>query len=301
MFINDRSIDYEDYRKNILAEDFDELFEKSGVCCIDELVQFATGFNNQLNAVLVFSEKELSSNSCFELINLAIITGKLGKTAQGIVALKEKNNSQGVIDMGGCHKVAPGFQPYSDPSVVEKLGKKWGVTLPEYGTSSYKLLIENKLKNIFIFGEDPVGCAIKKQDVEKWFSTADFLMVQDYFLTETAQKADLVMPASLPIEIGGSFTNTQKHIQKFEKQINSVIEKSAPQQLIDLMAHFGLNGISDSEAALSEVFGLLPEPVDPDTWKYSLNYTGHDNFNRMFNHGCDIVNKRFDDEFENAF
>jgi hypothetical protein len=62
-----------------------------------------------------------------------------------------------------------------------------------------------------------------------------------------------------------------------------------------------LNGISDSEAALSEVFGLLPEPVDPETRKYSLNYTGYDNFNRMFNYGCDIVNKRFDEEFEKAF
>lgn len=301
MFINDRSIDYDDYRKNILAEDFDELFEKSGVCCIDELVQFATGYNNQTNAVLVFSEKELSSNLSFELFNLAIITGKLGKTAQGIVALKEKNNSQGVIDMGGCHKVAPGFQMYSDPSVIEKLTKKWGVSLPDYGKSSYKLLIENKLINVFIFGEDPLGCAINKAEVEKWFSTVGFLLVQDYFLTETAQKADLVMPASLPAEIAGSFTNTQRHIQKFDKQMESAIEKSSPQQLIDLMAQFGLNGITDPESALSEAFTLLPEPVDPETRKYTLHYTGHDNYNRMFNHGCDIVNKRFDDEFTKAF
>lgn len=301
LFINDRSIDYKEYRKNILAEDFDELFEKSGVCCIDELVQFATGFNNQMNAVLVFSEKEHSSNVSFELINLAIITGKLGKTAQGIVALKEKNNSQGVIDMGGCHKVAPGFQPYSDPSVVEKLGKKWGVNLPEYGTSSYKLLLENRLKNIFIFGEDPIGCAINRQEVEKWFSSIDFLMVQDYFITETAQKADLILPASLPIEIGGSFTNTQKHILTFEKQIESAIEITAPQQLIALMSRIGLNGLTDSDSALSEMFSLLPEPVDPETRKYLLQYTGRDNYNRMFNHGCDIVNKRFDEEFEKAF
>jgi len=265
------------------------------------LIQFARNYNNQLNAILVFSEKEVSSNVSFELHNLAIITGKLGKTAQGIVALKEKNNSQGVIDMGGCHKVAPGFQPYSDPSVLEKLSKKWKVNMPAYGNSSYKLLIENKLKNVFIFGEDPVGCAMNKEEAGRWFTTLDFLMVQDYFLTETAMKADLILPASLPIETGGSFTTTQKHLQKFEKQIESVIERSSPQQLIDLMDLMGLKGISDIEGALWEAFSLLPAPVNPETRKYKLNYTGHDNFNRMFNHGCDIVNKRFDDEFEKAF
>ena len=302
MFINDRSLEYETYKSNLLAEDFDDLFEKSGVCCIDELAEFAKGFNNEMNGVLVFSEKEVSSNVCLELFNTAIITGKLGKTAQGIVALKEKNNSQGIIDMGACHKVAPGFQPYDDPKVIQKLKMKWGIDdIPTNINSPYKLLKENKLKNIFIFGEDPVACAINKPEVEGWFDKLDFMMVQDYFLTETAQKADLILPASLPFEIGGSFTNTQKYLQKFDAGMESAIEENSPQQLINLMEKLGVNGFTNMEEALWEVFTLLPPPADPETRKYQLHSTGRDNYNRQFNHGCDIVNKRFDDEFEAAF
>jgi len=154
LFINDRSLQFEDYKSKLMEEDFDDLFEKSGVCCIDELAQFAKDFNNEPNAVLVFSEKEMSSNVSFELFNLAIITGKLGKTAQGLVALKEKNNSQGVIDMGGCHKIAPGFQPYDSPQVINKLKQKWGVDdIPENINSPYKMLQDGLLKNLFIFGD----------------------------------------------------------------------------------------------------------------------------------------------------
>lgn len=302
LFINDRSLQFEEYKSKLMAEDFDDLFEKSGVCCIDELAQFAKDYNNEPNAVLVFSEKELSSNVSFELRNLAIITGKLGKTAQGLIALKEKNNAQGVIDMGGCHKIAPGFQPYDDPQVIGKLKQKWGVDdIPTNINSPYKLLQEGALKNLFIFGEDPVGCAVNSEEVIGWIEKPDFVMVQDYFMTETAEKADLVMPASLPFEIGGSFTTTQKRIQKFEKQLESAMDKTAPQQLIDLMGKLSINGIDDMEEALWEAFGLLPPATDPEKRKYPLHYTDHENANRMFNHGCDIVNKRFDDEFENSF
>jgi formate dehydrogenase major subunit len=302
LFINDRSLDYEDYKSKLLAEDFDELFEKSGVCCIDELAELAKRFNNENNAVLVFSEKEMSSNVSFELQNLAIITGKLGKTAQGIVVVKEKNNSQGIMDMGACHKVAPGFQPFDDPQVVDKLRKKWNTPdVPANINSPYKLLMEHKLKNVFVFGEDPVGCALNKPEVTGWFEKVDFVVVQDYFLTDTAKNADLVLPASLPFEIGGSFTNTQKHIIKFEKEMEPAMEKTSPQQLIDLMEKFGLNSFSDMEGALWEAFTLFPPATNPETRKYKLHFTESDNFNRMFGHGCDIVNKRFDEEFENAF
>ncbi len=302
LFINDRSLQYETYKSKLMAEDFDELFEKSGVCCIDELAEFAKDFNNEPNAVLVFSEKELSSNVSFELFNLAVITGKSGKSSQGLVAIKEKNNSQGVIDMGGCHKIAPGFQPYDNPQVIAKLKQKWGVDdIPENINSPYKLLKKSLLKNIFIFGEDPIGCAVNQEEVNAWFEKIDFVMVQDYFMTETAKHADLILPASMPFETGGSFTNTQKRIQKLERQMESKLEKTSLQQIAEIMVKFGLNKIDDPEEALWEAFGLLPPATDPEKRKYQLHYTSHDNYNRMFNHGCDIVNKRFDDEFENAF
>jgi formate dehydrogenase major subunit len=231
-----------------------------------------------------------------------MITGKMGKTAQGLIGLKEKNNSQGVIDMGGCHKVAPGFRFYEQPEVVESLRKKWGVNdLPTDIKSPYKLLKDHQLKNIFIFGEDPVGCAINRSMVDDWFKNIEFMVVQDYFMTETAQRSDLILPASLPFETGGSFTTTQRRLQKFDKQIESAMEFTSMQQLITLMKNFGLNGISDHEDALNEFFSLLPPPGDDEKQIFHFQFTEHDNFNLTFNHGCDIVNKCFDDEFNRAF
>lgn len=302
MFINDRSENFEEYKENLLGNNFDELLEKSGVGCIDTLAGFAKNFNKELNPVLIFAEKELSSNVCVELFNLAIITGKFGKTAQGLISLKEKNNSQGIIDMGVFHLAGPGFQKIEDGQIVQKMKNKWNVSdLPVKINSLYKLLKEGKLKNIFIFGEDPLGCAVKNDEVKKWFAKSDFVMVQDYFMTETAKRADLILPASLPFEIGGSFTNTQKYIRKFEKQKDSPLAKNSHEQLIDLMAKFGLTSIWNMEEALWEAFGLLPPGNVKSSQKFTFKITVHDNYNRMFNHGCDIVNKCFDDEFEKAF
>jgi formate dehydrogenase major subunit len=302
LYLKGRTKGFDEYKKAILAEDFDEHFESCGTKCMEGLAQFAKDFNKERNAILIFPEKDISSNTSFELHNLAMITGKLGKSAQGILALKEKNNSQGIIDMGGCHKVAPGFQQYEMPEVVEKLKNRWGIAdLPTLTHSPYRLLIEDQLKNAFIFGEDPVGCAINPDTVQSWFKSIDFLVVQDYFMTKTAQNADLVLPASLPFEIGGSFTTTQRRLQKFEKQIESTVELSSPQQLIALMKGFGLNGIEDTEDVLSEFFTLLPPPINKEKIVFDFHHTEKDNYNLMFKHGCDIVNKRFDDEFDRAF
>ncbi|NCC72784.1 MAG: hypothetical protein EOM06_05250 [Sphingobacteriia bacterium] len=302
VFIKSRTKDFEKYKKQLLSEDFDENFEKAGIDCMEELAQFARSYNEELNAILIFPEKELSANASLELHNLAMLTGKMGKTAQGIIAIKEKNNSQGIIDMGGCHKIAPGFQLIEEQAVIRQLQKKWGIKqLPDKINSPYKLLKEHKLKNLFIFGEDPAGCAINPTEIEDWLTTPEFIMVQDYFITKTALKADLIMPSSLPWEIGGSFTTTQRRLQKFDKKTESSSGLTSPEQLTTLLKYFGLNNINDQEDALNEFFSLLPPPSDPDKIIYCFNNTLHDNYNLLFNHGCDIVNKRFDDEFEQAF
>ena len=84
-------------------------------------------------------------------------------------------------------------------------------------------LESGKLKNILVFGEDPIGCAIDSKEISKWFTNADFIVVQDYFMTETAKTANLILPASFPFESGGSYTNTQKILQKFDKPLICII------------------------------------------------------------------------------
>jgi predicted molibdopterin-dependent oxidoreductase YjgC len=268
---------------------------------MDQVIEFAKNYNNEMNAIIIFSEKEISANASLGLFNLAMITGKLGKTSSGLIALKEKNNSQGLHDMGLCMTYGVGGVPVNDPDYIEKLKKVWKVKeIPSaIHTDIYDRLEAGKLKNLFIFGEDPLGTTRHKVQVAGWLSISDFVMVQDYFMTETAKHADLIMPAGFPVESGGSFTNTQKMIQVFSPEFKSKIEKSGVQQLADLLNKLGCKQVDDVDEVLKEALSLLPQKTENP--KHVFANTLEDNHNRLYDYGCDAIVKYFDDEFENAF
>jgi anaerobic selenocysteine-containing dehydrogenase len=111
-------------------------------------------------------------------------------------------------------------------------------------------------------------------------------------MSETAELADLVLPASLPFEFAGSFTNTQRVIQEFEPFLNPVLTSSID-QLISLLKEFGHNGIADSSDARAEAFRMISER-QPDRQEFSC--TTENNYNPRFNHGCDLIVKIFEDE-----
>ncbi len=292
LFIDDNCQGFKTYKKALLKENFVDLIDKSGVLYMDEVIEFAKEFNKQMNSIIVFSEKELSANACRELFNLALITGKLGKTSSGLISLKEKNNSEGLFNMGIHPGFGVGSVPINDKLLIERMKKKWKLDkLPKNTSDSlFSLLETGKFKNIFIFGEDPLGCAVNRVQVAGWLSVTDFVVVQDYFMTETARHADLILPASLPLEIGGSFTNTQKVIQEFEPVFESEINKTSLQQLVDLLKIFGFRQKKEANKILHEAFSLLGLKQKSG---FSFHYTEQDNSNRLFNYGCDYIVKRF--------
>jgi formate dehydrogenase major subunit len=300
LFIKDHCAGFEEYKEEILKENFMDLINKSGVKFMDQIIEFAKEFNNEMNAVIIFSEKEICSQGASEIRNLSMITGKLGKTSNGLIALKEKNNSQGLFDMGVCPKLGVGSQAILTEGLQKQLKKIWKVEiLPTIvNESQYASFEAGNLKNVFIFGEDPLGCAENKVKVSGWLSVTDFIMVQDYFMTETAKHANLILPASMPFEIGGSFTNTQKMIQEFEPVLNSKIEKNSYDQLNALSKKFGLKTKKSSKEIMMEAIQLLPLKTEES--KLQFKYTNGHNCNRMFNYGCDIIIKQFEDRFEEA-
>ncbi|MBN2173649.1 MAG: molybdopterin-dependent oxidoreductase, partial [Bacteroidales bacterium] len=300
LFIKDRCEGYEEYKEHLLKENFMDLVNKSGVEFMDQIIEFAKEFNNQMNAIIIFSEKEICADAAFELKNLAMITGKLGKTSMGLMPLKEKNNSQGLFDMGICPKLGVGSQDINDKDLQKKLKQTWKVKeLPgTLNSNQYESLENGTLKNMFIFGEDPLGCAQNKVKVSGWLSVADFVMVQDYFMTETAKHADLILPASMPFEMGGSFTNTQKVIQEFEAVLPSKVEMTTLKQLSTLLGKFKLNGYESPKDVMMEAIALLPE--EPKDNKLKFQNTEDQNCNRMFNYGCDMVVKRFEEQFKSS-
>jgi len=301
LFIGDKTTAFEAYKKDLMKENFVELVEASGVEFMDSVIEFAKAYNNEMNAIIVFSEKEICSNACAELFNLAMITGKLGKTANGLMSIKEKNNSQGIFDMGICPTLGVGAVDIKNKDLQESLKKVWKVkSLPrEVNVSQYERLERGKLKNLFIFGEDPLGCTEDKVKVAGWLTVAEFVMVQDYFMTDTANQADLVLPASFPFESGGTYTNTQKVIQQFNGDFDAACDKTTLQQLSAIMKQFEIKQKADPTAIMSEIVKLLPE--NGTDRKYSFSITEAINDCRMFNFGCDYIVKRFDEEFDKAF
>jgi len=302
LFINDRCEGFDSYKKELLKENYDELVKSSGICCKEHLEEFAENYTKEMNAILIFSEKYVSANVSKELFNLSMITGKLGKTASGLISLKEKNNAQGLFDMGISSKNGVGYTDLTDKKFAEKLMKKWEVKeLPELNdTCTKEILNEGHIKKFYIFGEDPIGCAMDKPKVQKWFADTEFVMVQDYFMTETAKQADLILPATFPVESSGSFTNTQKNIQIFEKQFKGKVERENFVQLLTILKN--LTTKEDTKTVddiRKEIFELLPQNSSPG--KFGFSYTQKDNINKLFDYGCDFVVKKFNDDFEKAF
>ena len=293
MFINGRVDGFEDYKIDVLVEDYSELVEKSGVANEKVISGFVKQYLEEQNNIIVFAEENIDGETAQEIKNLVLISGKLGKTASGIISLKEKNNSHGLIDMGAKSTLAVGGLNLSDS--ISKMESNWNISELNNDVHDIESLLELRIiKNAFIFGEDPIGCAINKEEIQKEIADIPFLMVQDYFMTETAKQANLILPASFPIESGGTFTNTQKYIQTLEKQFSAKTEKLNLDQLFDMAMLFGVNGLSDLDDVNMEIVKFLTSENDDSLELVSTKASVKDN---KFKHSCDIIEKMFDENF----
>jgi predicted molibdopterin-dependent oxidoreductase YjgC len=212
--------------------------------------------------------------------------------------MKEKNNSQGLFDMGVSPHYGIGGQELTDTGYRQRLTEQWGVQDIATGETDclHGLLNEGKAKNLFIFGEDPLGCAIDPASVQKVLSHATFTVVQDYFITDTARLADLVLPASFPVESGGTYTNSGKVIQGFEQCLDSKTGKTSIQQLAGILNEFGISTPDNPREILMEIIALLP--TEKVHGKLLMRPTKEDNNNRFYKHGCDSVGARFEAGFK---
>ncbi len=133
--------------------------------------------------------------------NLALLTGNIGKESSGVYILPEKNNSQGAVDMG----IVPGFLPGY-------------VSVDKPGYSAFQMLEPGKLKGMFIVGENPV-MTYPLFDVQNALESLEFLVVQDMFMTPTAELADVILPVCSFAEKDGTYTNLEKRVQGIEKAL----------------------------------------------------------------------------------
>ncbi|MBS3908842.1 MAG: formate dehydrogenase subunit alpha [Actinobacteria bacterium] len=161
------------------------------------------------------------TDNVLAIANLAMITGNLGKRGAGVNPLRGQNNVQGACDMGGLPNVLTAYQPVADEAVREKFEKAWGVELsPNPGltlSEVTKKAGEGEIKALYIMGENPALSDPDSTHVKEALEKLDFLVVQDIFLTETAELADVVLPSACFAEKDGTFTNSERRVQRVRK------------------------------------------------------------------------------------
>ncbi len=197
--------------------------------------------------------------------NLAMLTGNVGKESAGVNPLRGQNNVQGACDMGALANVYPGYQKVVDPEMTQKFREAWGVDYlsDEVGLTIVEIIhaaYEGKIKGIYVMGENPMLSDPDVNHVREALENLDFLVVQDIFLTETAELADVVLPAASFAEKDGTVTNTERRVQLIRKAIEPVGDSRADWEIIcDLSTRMGYEMKYDSPSEImDEIASVTP-------------------------------------------
>jgi formate dehydrogenase major subunit len=212
------------------------------------------------------TQHTMGSDTSTAISNLLLITGNYMRPGTGAYPLRGHNNVQGASDHGSMPNMLPGYQSVDDPQVRQRFEASWGVKLPtSKGLDNHEMVdaIERgTLKAMYVIGEEMSLVDSNANYVQGAFAKLDFFIVQDIFFSNTCQFADVVLPASPSLEKEGTFTSTERRIQRLY-QVLDPIEGSRPDwQIIQSVAnHFGANWkyehpsqIMDEIASLTPLF-----------------------------------------------
>ncbi|MCF6468971.1 formate dehydrogenase [Nonomuraea sp. MG754425] len=185
---------------------------------------YARADRAQLCWTLGITEHHNATDNVRALINLSLLTGHVGRYGSGLSPLRGQNNVQGGGDMGAIPNRLPGFQDILDPKIRERFESVWGREIqPRYGynlTQMLEAMAEGEVTTCYMIGENPVQSEADSLACIKRLSMLDHLVVQDIFLTKTAQMADVVLPASAAwCEADGTFTNSERRVQRVRKAL----------------------------------------------------------------------------------
>ncbi|MFC3994364.1 molybdopterin oxidoreductase family protein [Nocardiopsis sediminis] len=186
---------------------------------------YARAERAQLSWTLGITEHHNATDNVRALINLALLTGHVGRAGSGLQPLRGQNNVQGGGDMGAIPDRLAGFQDILDPAVRARFEKVWDTDIqPRKGktlTQMFEAMDEGELKALYVIGENPVQSEPETLKTTRRLQSLDHLVVQDIFLTRTAELADVVLPASASwCESDGTFTNSERRVQLVRKALD---------------------------------------------------------------------------------
>ncbi len=201
------------------------------------------------------------------IANLLMLTGNIGREGTGFSPLRGQNNVQGACDMGALPNVLPGYQPVTDPAVREKFEKAWNCTIKDKPgvpvTEMVESALRGEIKAMYVVGENPALTEPYTAHARKALQQLDFIVVQDIFPTETAVLADVILPAAAYAEKEGTYTSTERRVQKLNKALEPPGEAKPDWQILSMIAEkMGYNfpyrnteDINEEMTSLTPIYG----------------------------------------------
>ncbi|MBN2186472.1 MAG: formate dehydrogenase subunit alpha [Dehalococcoidia bacterium] len=228
-FTKDRCENFDAFRESLKDFDLDfvEQVTKVPQSKIAEAARiFATNHPATILYAMGITQHSHGTDNVMATANLAMLTGNIGKPSTGVNPLRGQNNVQGACDMGALPNVYPGYQAVTAPAIREKFETAWGCSLPSSPGLTLVGMLEaayqKEIKALYLVGENPALSDPDAQHVREALARLDFLVVQDIFLSETAKFAHVVLPAASFAEKDGTFTNTERRVQRVTKAIEPI-------------------------------------------------------------------------------
>ena len=266
-FIERRTEGFETFRTEILNIDLDRMEKVSGVdrhLVRDAAMAYASAPNAMSFHGLGVTEHSQGTFTVIQIADLALLTGNIGRRGVGVNPLRGQNNVQGSADMGVQPHQGAGYLDITDDEINKKYTQYYGVDVPK--RIGYKIpemfdaALEDKLKALWIIGEDVVQTDPNSQKVIKALEAIDLVVVQDLFISETAKYADVVLPGVSFLEKSGTFTNGERRVQAVHQVVKPIEgARTDGQIIVDIMNKMGYDQPDYSaEGNLHEISQIVP-------------------------------------------
>lgn len=266
-FIENRTEGYEEFKQHLLSQPIEELEKITGVSkelARKAAIAYATAPNAMSFHGLGVTEHSQGTYTVMLIADLAMITGNIGRRGVGVNPLRGQNNVQGAADMGCQPHQGAGYLDVTNTEYHHRYEEFYNAKLPLHVgykiPQMYDAALAGKLKAIWIMGEDNVQTDPNTTHVKKALGKLDLLVVQELFMTETSQMADVILPASSFLEKSGTFTNGERRIQRVQKVVEPLPgTKPDGQIIIDLMNRMGyVQPDYNPKTLLEEIAQIVP-------------------------------------------
>jgi len=249
-FIANATTGFEDFAAHVESWTLERTAEVTGVP-VEAIRDLAHGYANaekaQIMWTLGITEHHTAVDNVLALCNLSLLTGHIGRWGSGLVPLRGQNNVQGGGDMGALPNKLAGFQDLADEEIRVKFETAWDSEIPpEPGlhlTDMFNAMGRGELRALYVIGENPADSEADVNHAREALEGLDILVVQDVFMTRTAEMADVVLPAALGwAESDGTVTNSERRVQRTRAAIKPPGDARQEIEIIsDLARHLGDN------------------------------------------------------------